>query len=103
MPRSEGQRESRRQEERLAKKTGGRRTAASGAFWHQKGDVRTSNVLWECKWTGKTQVTVKASVLEKIHEEAILDGRLPAVAISLNGRNYVILDENDAIDLLGDG
>jgi hypothetical protein len=97
--RSEGQRQSRKHEDRLAKAVGGSRTAASGAFWSRKGDVRSQDLLIEHKWTGKSQVTVKAAVLEKIVKEAILDGRTPVLGFHLNGENYIMLDENDFLEL----
>jgi hypothetical protein len=103
VPRSEGQKQSRKHEDRLAAKTGGQRNVASGAFWHRKGDVRTTELLIEHKWTGAKQITIKAAHLEKIHGEAILDGRIPAVGFHLNGRNYVILEEDDALTQFGDG
>lgn len=101
--RTEGQRQSRAHEERLAKKTGGRRVSASGAFWHAKGDVKTPTLLIEHKWTGKKQITIKSEYLEKISREAILDGRIPVVGFHLNGRNYAIFEEDDALDMLGMG
>ena len=64
--RSEGQKQSQKHEKRLAKKVGGTRTAASGAFWSRKGDVRSKELLIEHKWTGKKQVTIKSEVLKKI-------------------------------------
>lgn len=97
--RSKGQIESRRHEERLAKATGGKRVPASGAFWSQKGDVRSTDLLIEHKWTGKLSFTLKAQVLEKIMTEAVLEGRTPVLGISLNGKNYVVLDEEDFLDL----
>jgi Holliday junction resolvase len=97
--RSEGQRQSRKHEDRLAKAVGGSRTAASGAFWSRKGDVRSQDLLIEHKWTGKKQVTVKSDVLEKIVKEAILDGRMPVLGFHLNGENYVMLDENDFLEM----
>jgi len=97
--RSEGQRQSRKHEDRLAKAVGGSRTAASGAFWSRKGDVRSQDLLIEHKWTGKSQVTVKAAVLEKIVKEAILDGRTPVLGFHLNGENYIMLDEDDFLEL----
>lgn len=103
MARTEGQKQSTYHEKRLAAKTGGRRNAASGAFWHTKGDVRTPELLIEHKWTGKKQITIKSEVLEKIHREAILDDRIPAVGFHLNGHNYVILEEDDALERFGDG
>lgn len=96
---SKGQRESRKHEDRLAKVLGGQRTAASGAFWSRKGDVRSADVLMEHKWTGKLSVTVKAAVLEKIVKEAILDGRLPVLGFHLNGENYIMLTEDDFLEL----
>lgn len=96
---TEGQKQSQYHEKRLEKKLGGKRTAASGAFWSRKGDVRTSDLLIEHKWTGKKSFTVKSDVLEKIFEEAIMDGRTAVLGFHLNGRNYVILEEEDFVDL----
>lgn len=97
--RSEGQKQSRRHEDRLAKELGGKRVAASGAFWSRKGDVRSQDLLVEHKWTGKTQFTLKAGVLEKIVKEAILDGRMPILGVHLNGENYCVLTEDDFLEL----
>jgi len=96
---SKGQKESKKHEDRLAKKIGGQRSAASGAFWSRKGDVRSIDLLIEHKWTGKASFTVKAAVLEKIVKEAILDSRTPVLGISLNNENYVILTEDDFLEL----
>lgn len=96
--RSEGQKQSKKHEDRLAKELGGQRVAASGAFWSRKGDVRTHDLLVEHKWTGKLQFTLKANVLEKIVKEAILDGRVPVLGIHLNGENYVIQLEDDYLE-----
>jgi len=96
---SKGQKESKKHEDRLAKKIGGQRSAASGAFWSRKGDVRSTDLLIEHKWTGKASFTVKAAVLEKIVKEAILDSRTPVLGISLNNKNYVILTEDDFLEL----
>jgi len=103
--RSEGQKQSRKHEDRLAKKMGGQRTAGSGAFWSRKGDVRTAELLIEHKWTGKKSFTLKSDVLEKIVNEAIMDSRKPVLGISLNNENYVVLLEDDFIEMfeaLGD-
>ena len=99
MTRSKGQKESRKHEDRLAKKIGGKRNAGSGAFWSRKGDVRSDDLLIEHKWTGKASVSVKAAVLEKIVKEAILDSRMPVLGFHLNGENYVLLTEDDFLEL----
>jgi hypothetical protein len=96
---SEGQIQSKKHENRLAKAVGGSTVAASGAFWSRKGDVRSQDLLIEHKYTGKKQVTVKSSVLEKIIKEAILDGRMPVLGFHLNGEDYIMLDENDFLEM----
>lgn len=98
MTKSKGQKESRKHEDRLAKAIGGQRTAASGAFWSRKGDVRSKDLLVEHKWTGKASVTIKAAVLEKIVTEAILDGRIPILGFHLNGEDYVMQLEDDFLE-----
>jgi hypothetical protein len=97
--RSEGQKQSKKHENRLAKKIGGSTVAASGAFWSRKGDVRSTDLLVEHKWTGKKSFTLKSEVLEKIVKEAILDGRLPVLGFSLNNENYIILQEDDFLEI----
>lgn len=97
--RTEGQKQSKRHENRLAKKVGGSTTAASGAFWSRKGDVRSDDLLIEHKWTGKKQFTLKADVLKKITEEAIMDGRMAVLGVHLDGKDYVIMDENDFLEM----
>lgn len=99
MAKSEGQKQSQKHEKRLAKAVGGNKIVASGAFWFRKGDVRSKDLLIEHKWTGKKSFTLKSDVLEKITTEAIIDGRTPVLGISLNDTNYVILDENDFLEL----
>lgn len=91
--------ESQKHEKRLAKKIGGSRNAASGAFWSRKGDVRNEDLLIEHKWTGKKQVTIKSEVLKKITKEAILDSRTPVLGLHLDGENYVVMLEEDFFQL----
>lgn len=97
--RSEGQKQSQKHEKRLAKAVGGQTTAASGAFWSRKGDVRSKDLLIEHKWTGKLTKTISSKELKKITTEAIMDGRLPIFGIHLDGEDYVILLETDFLEL----
>ena len=97
--RSEGQKQSQAHEKRLAKAVGGSTTAASGAFWSRKGDVRNADLLIEHKWTGKKTKTINAAELQKITTEAIMDGRLPVFGIHLDGEDYVILLETDFLEM----
>jgi len=96
---SEGQKQSQKHEKRIAKAVGGKTTAASGAFWSRKGDVRSADLLIEHKWTGKKSFSLKADVLEKIVTEAIIDSRMPVLGISLNNNNYVLLTEDDFLEM----
>jgi len=96
---SEGQKQSQKHEKRLAKVVGGSVNAASGAFWSRKGDVRSDDLLIEHKWTGKKSFSLKAEVLEKIVLEAIVDSRMPVLGISLNNKNYVLLTEDDFLEM----
>ena len=98
--RSEGQKESRKHENRLAKAIGGSRTAASGAFWSRKGDVRSEELLIEHKWTGKKSKTIQSAELKKITTEAIMDGRMPVFGMHLDGEDYVIMLETDLLEIV---
>jgi len=96
---SKGQKQSQKHEKRLAKLVDGSVNAASGAFWSRKGDVRSKDLLIEHKWTGKKQVTIKSDVLKKITREAILDNRIPVLGLHLDGENYVVLLEDDYLEM----
>lgn len=97
---SEGQKQSQKHEKRIAKAIGGSTTAASGAFWSRKGDVRNESLLIEHKWTGKKSKTISSAELKKITTEAIMDGRTPVFGMHLGGEDYVILLETDLWELL---
>jgi hypothetical protein len=97
--RSEGQKKSQFHEKRIAKAIGGSTNAASGAFWSRKGDVRSEDLLVEHKWTGKKSKTIQSSELKKLVNEAIMDGRTPVFGIHLDGEDYVILLENDFLEM----
>ncbi len=96
---SEGQKQSQKHEKRIAGIINGKTTAASGAFWSRKGDVRNDSLLIEHKWTGKKTKTISSAELKKITNEAIMDGRLPVFGIHLDGEDYVILLETDFLEL----
>jgi hypothetical protein len=91
---------SQRQEARVARRFGGRRTPGSGntPFW--KNDVRTDDLSFEMKWTGKKQYTLKASELEEGERHALLDGRDFVFGIEMNGRNWIVISEDDFAALL---
>ena len=92
---------SQRQEKSIAKAIGGRTVPASGAFWSRKGDVRSADLLVEAKTTDAASFAIKRTVWDKIRKEALLDGRIPVLAVQIQGRNLVVLDEEDFLALRG--
>lgn len=90
-------RRSQKQEKSVAKKFNARLTAASGALWGLKGDVRSDKYLIECKTTEKDYYTLTAKVWEKIQEEAIQDHmRTPLMVIDLKDTDrYVVFRPKD--------
>jgi hypothetical protein len=89
---------SNRQEKRVAKAVGGRKTANSGATMFSKGDVNTSQFLLECKTCVKEQesFTLKREWFEKNEEEAFAMGKdYSAVVFDFgDGVERYIIDEN---------
>ena len=87
-------RRSQKQEKSVAKKFNARLTAASGALWGMKGDVRNENFLIECKTTENNFYPVTTKVWEKINEEAVQDHmRTPILVVDLIDRDrYVIFN-----------
>ena len=83
----------------MAKTINGLPTAASGAFWSRKGDVRSADLLVEAKTTTKASYAIKKTVWEKIRREALLDGRMPVLAVQIQDRNLVVVDEEDFLAL----
>jgi len=94
--------QSRKQESSLAQALGGRVTPASGAFWSHKGDVKSDSLLVEAKCTAKRSITLQLSVWEKIRREAILTGRIPVLALQIQDRNLIVLDEEDFLAYLSE-
>jgi len=88
---------SKKQEKKVAKAVGGKRTANSGATPFQKGDVITSDFLIEAKTKTKDckSFTIKEDWLLKNEEEAFAMGKNNSALCfdfgpSANKRYYVI-------------
>lgn len=86
-----------KQETKVAKAVGGRKTVNSGATKFQKGDVTTDQWLIECKTctTDKKQFTIKEEWLTKNEEEGFAMGKNYQALVfdfgpSANKRYYVI-------------
>ena len=71
------------QEDRIAKSVGGKRQKASGALPGGRGDVRSVELLGECKRTDKKSISITLDYLEKITKEASFYNKIPCVAIEI--------------------
>lgn len=87
-----------RQEQTLAQLLNAKRQSNSGATAFAKGDVKTDNILLECKTCirDKKSFAIKKEWLEKNKEEAFAMGRdygVLAFNFGPGQKNYYILDE----------
>jgi hypothetical protein len=93
---------SRKQEKRTAKTYSGSRNAGSGSFWLRKNDVRSVEFLFENKFTTNTKsITLKEVDLRELVERAIIEDRTPVLQFDLANRKYVVLVEDDFLELIG--
>ena len=75
-------------EKSVAEVLGGKPTIASGALWFQKADVRTPDLLVECKTTEKDYYIFKSKLWEKLKKEADRDKiKIPVFVIDFH--NYI--------------
>ena len=87
-----------KQEKSIAKATGGKRTANSGATDWYKGDVLTDKFLLEAKtkMTSSQSISIKKEWFEKNKREAVFMGK-PHSALVFNfgpgEENHYIIDE----------
>lgn len=93
--------DSQRQERALAKELRGSVNAGSGNGWVRKADVRASKELWECKITSAKSFSVKHAELNKLNNQALMDGRIPIFLIEFKeqGESFVILSKDDYMEL----
>lgn len=97
-------RKSKRQERRTADTYRGSRNAGSGSGWLRKNDVRTTEFLFENKLTINTKsISLKEVDLRELTERAIVEDRTPVLQFDLAGRRYVVLNENDFLELIDNG
>jgi hypothetical protein len=94
--------QSKKQEQRTAKTYKGSRNAGSGSGWLRKNDVRSIEFLFENKLTiNKKSITLKEIDLRELIERAITEDRTPVLQFDLAGRRYVVLTEDDFVEMVG--
>lgn len=95
---------SKRQENKVAKTLGGKRTANSGATKFSKGDVITDLFLIECKTCiePRKSLTLKQEWFDKNREEAFaMNKDYSAVVVDFgDGEQHYIIDENLFLQLI---
>ena len=93
---------SKKQEKRTADTYKGSRNAGSGSGWMRKNDVRSVEFLFENKFTtNKKSITLKESDLRELTERAIIEDRTPVLQFDLANRRYVVLVEDDFVEMIG--
>jgi Holliday junction resolvase len=104
---------SKKQEKRVARKLGGRRQKGSGSMAGHKGDVKSVELLTECKHTEKESIRITRKWLEKVSQEADFYGKVPALAIEFSDkrtfdhlpekmtRDWVMVPAQFLTDLIG--
>ncbi|MEM3008313.1 MAG: hypothetical protein QXU32_02435 [Nitrososphaerales archaeon] len=96
---------SRKHEEWVARQFNGVRSKSSGAAAHDRGDVRTTDILFECKTTGTygrpaKSISMKLKDLEKIMDEAWSEGRMGAMALRIYNPYSVLADNDGNVDII---
>lgn len=92
---------SRLQEKRTADTYRGSRNAGSGSGWLRKNDVRSLSFLFENKLTTNTKsISLKNIDLVELRERAIMEDRVPVLQFDLSGRRYVVLTEDDFLEMI---
>jgi len=102
---SDSGKKSKRQEERTAKAYRGSRNAMSGAGWVRKADVRTEEFMIENKLKmdpDAKSYSIKSVDMRDLVKRARLEGRIPLMQIDLAGHRYVVLTEDDFLEMIDD-
>lgn len=86
----------RKEEDRLARVSGGRRVPNSGRG-RQKGDVRHNGWLYDHKTTEADSYSVSKKTFSKIERDAMRtpSGAMPALVLNINGLRLVVMRESD--------
>jgi hypothetical protein len=100
---SEVKKASVKQEKRTASVYRGSVNPMSGAGWMRKADVRTEDFLIENKLRMNPDAksySVKSATLRELTKQARLEGRIPLLQFDLAGHRYVVLVEDDFLEII---
>jgi hypothetical protein len=102
---SDSGKKSKRQEERTAKAYNGSRNVMSGAGWVRKADVRSEEFMIENKLKmdpDAKSYSIKSVDMRDLVKRARLEGRIPLMQIDLAGHRYVVLTEDDFLEMISE-
>ena len=93
-----------KQERSTARRLKGTVNSGSGNGWVRKNDVRTRTESWELKTTTKDSYTLKWKDLVAADLNAVMDNRRMVFGIEFSkvGKKYVILNEDDYLEITQD-
>jgi len=94
---SDKKKKSKKQEKRIAKKQGGRVQKGSGSVTFHKGDVRSAELLTECKRTDGETIRVDKKWLIKISREALGLTLTPALAFGFDNMPALVAQDWTAV------
>lgn len=96
-------RQSRSQENDIAKAIGGRRTPGSGNQWHSKADVKSEHWLVEAKTTTQGSYSLKEQTFTMLRLQAIKEGKLPVLNVFFEREQLAIIPYELWLELLAKG
>lgn len=93
--------DSQKQERAFSRMVGGSLNSGSGNGWIRKADIRTEDELFELKITDAKSYSLKDAELQKLSDQALVDGRIPVFMIEFKstGNKWVIMSEDDYLTL----
>lgn len=89
-----------RQEKRWAKELEGKRRPASGALLGLRGDITKGKFLFELKRTDKKSFTLTLEMWNKIMSQSFSDGKIPAVGLTIQGIDLVVISRDTFLALI---
>lgn len=91
---------SRAQEKRLAKETNGQQQARSGAGV-RKGDVRSSQYLYEAKTTTAKSFSITPTIMETLRRHGYSQDRVGVLVVEIGGREYCVVPKSEWLEVSG--
>ena len=86
-----------KQEKKLAKELGAKRTPQSGAQTTSPEDMILGNYVIESKATGRKSISLKKEWLDQVKQSPINFGKIPTLVLDFTKTNdrYIVMDEED--------